>query len=246
MTLDGRHAVITGGGSGVGAATARAFADAGAVVTVMGRREEPLRAQAEHERIGYQLCDVTDADAVTKAFEAARDACGPVSIVVANAGDAASKPFAAMQAIDLDVMLAVNVTGVFNAYKAALADMQALGWGRMIATASTAGLKGYGYVSGYCAAKHGVVGLTRALADKWAPDGVRVNLVAPGFIRTRMTEVQRTDTDYEKRLLKSVPMRRWGEPADIGRAVASLATGAIPYATGIHIDVGGGMQLHRV
>lgn len=249
MQLQGKHAIVTGGGSGVGAAIAVLFAEAGAQVTVMGRREKPLREQAAHERISWQVCDVTDSEAVVSAFDAARAQNGSLDIVVANAGEAVSKPFAKMDSSDLDTALSVNLVGTFNCFKAALPDMKTSGWGRMIAIASTAGLKGYPYVSGYCAAKHGVVGLTRGLAVELGKSGITVNAICPGFIETPMLErsianimakTGMTEENASDSLKAGNPQGRFIQPVEVAEAALWLCSESARSVNGHALSVSGG------
>lgn len=248
--LFGKSALVTGGGSGVGAAIALALAKAGAAVTIVGRRPEPLRQTASrHERIRWATGDVVDPRAVAAMVAEASAAHGPADIVVANAGAAASKPFVKMNVEDLSAMIDVNLVGVFLVWRAALPAMLSTGWGRLIAVASTAGLKGYAYVTGYCAAKHGVVGLTRALALETATKGVTVNAVCPGYTETPLLErsiaaiaatTGRHRGDVEAALKAANPQGRFIQPDEIASTAVWLCGAGAASVTGQAISISGG------
>ena len=248
MTLAGRHALVTGGGSGVGAAIARALAGAGAEVTIAGRNAEALAAVAGAE-MHFVIGDVTRPDDVRAMFDEASRGRGAPSIVVANAGSVVSRPFLKTSPEDFAGMVDLNLGGVFSTWQAGLAPMLAGGWGRLIAIASTAGLKGYPYVAGYCAAKHGVVGLTRALAIETARTGVTVNAVCPGYmltpmlersIETIMAKTGRSRAEAEAPLLAANPQGRFIEPEEVAAAVLWLCSDGAASVTGQAISVSGG------
>lgn len=181
--IAGRRVLVTGGGSGAGADLALGFARAGAAeVVICGRRVAALEATAaQHPAIRALACDVTDESSVQALFSQA----GRVDIVIANAGQADSAPMAKTTLEQWNRMLAVNLTGVFLTFREGLRQFD--GWGRLVAVASTAGLKGYAKVAPYAAAKHGVMGMVRSLALEVARGPVTVNAICPGFLDTDMT-----------------------------------------------------------
>ena len=248
--LAGRHALVTGGGTGIGAAIARGLAGAGATVTICGRRQQPLQAVAAGEgRIRTANANVTDEAAMIQLYERAEAAGEPIDIVVANAGMAESAP-AHKTSLELwNRTLAVNLTGAFLSVKPSLGAMRERGFGRIVFIASTAGLKGYAYVAPYVAAKHGVVGLMRALALETASTGITVNAVCPGFTETTMLEesidriaraTKSSQADARAALEARNPQGRFIQPQEVAEVVLWLCGSASASITGQAISVSGG------
>ncbi|MER8752532.1 SDR family oxidoreductase [Mesorhizobium sp. M1050] len=248
--IAGKHALVTGGGSGVGRAIALALAGAGIDVTICGRREAELaKVAGKNGRIFGIAADVTNEAAMVSLYETAQAARGPFDIVVANAGMAGSKPAHKTALDDWQRTLDVNLTGAFLTVKPVLAGMAERGTGRIIFIASTAGLKGYAYVAPYVAAKHGVIGLMRALAAETAKSGVTVNAVCPGFVETEMLEesiqriVEKTGRSAEQArssLASTNPQGRFIQPQEVAAAVLWLCGDAAQSITGQAISISGG------
>ena len=251
MSLSGLHAVVTGAGSGIGRAIAEELAAAGAQVTLIGRHIERLGETAD--RIGDTAfaapADVTDPDALAAAVEAGRDRFGPVDILINNAGGAVSASFMTTTADHLRAMLALNLEAPAEAIRLVLPGMLTRRRGRIINIASTAGLKGYPYVTAYVAAKHGLVGLTRALALEVASKGVTVNAVCPGFTDTELVarsvdllvdRTGRSADDARASLAASNPQGRFITPFEVAAMVVWLCGEAASGVNGAALPVAGG------
>jgi NAD(P)-dependent dehydrogenase (short-subunit alcohol dehydrogenase family) len=245
--LAGRRALITGGGSGIGAAIARALDRAGAEVSVLGRRRPPLlEILASLSQPGEAFeADVTD----PASLEAACARVGPLDILINNAGAAESAPFERTDAALLDRMLSVNIVGAFEVTRRLLPRLRAAAAGRIVNIASTAALKGYPYVTAYVAAKHGLLGFTRALAVELAGTPITSNAVCPGFTETDLLErsvariqaaTGRSANEARARLAASNPQRRLIAPEEVAHAVLWLCSEAARGITGQAIVVAGG------
>ncbi len=184
----GRHALITGGGTGIGAAAARMLGREGAKLSLLGRRREPLDAVAAETDGTAIPCDLTDRAAMEAAFDQARSANGPFDYVILNAGIGDSAPFLRTPRAMFDAIIATNLTAVFDGAQLAIPDLLEGEGKRLIVVASVAGLKGGAYAAPYVASKHGVVGLVKSLALEFAKTGMTVNAICPSFVDTPMVD----------------------------------------------------------
>ncbi|HET6565351.1 MAG TPA: SDR family NAD(P)-dependent oxidoreductase [Xanthomonadales bacterium] len=247
--FQGQHAVVTGGGSGIGAAIADALQRQGAAVTLLGRGEGRLAATAEKLGVQYVVADITLAADVQQAFGQAVGRQGTVSILVNNAGAAEARPFHKMDGDFWQFMLGVNLTGVFHCTRAVIDGMSAARYGRIINIASTAAQRGYAYVSAYSAAKHGVIGLTRSLALEYARKGITVNAVCPGYtdtdivansVQNIMQATGRSSEEALAELVKSNPQGRLVTPEEVADTVLWLCRKQSSSVTGQSISIAGG------
>jgi len=246
-----RHVLVTGAGTGIGEAVSRQLHAEGYRVTLVGRRPEPLATlSASLGKNAHAVTgDVTDRSSISSAFANAREHFGSIEILVNSAGMAPTAPFHRVDFADWQRTMDVNVNGVFHCSQIALQDMLGAGWGRIINIASVASLRGFPYVSGYCASKHAVLGMTRAVALEVATQGVTVNAICPGYVdtdivRTAISEIVaktgRTEEDAMQHFTESNPQGRLVEASEVASAVSWLCSDGAASVTGQAVAIDGG------
>jgi len=245
-----RHALVTGGGSGIGRAVALSLAESGIAVTICGRNATPLEAVAAgNPNIHVHVADVTDETSVAALYRAAESARGPFDIVVANAGIASSAPAWKTTLEDWNRIVNVNLTGSFLTVRPALKGMAERGRGRIIFIASVAGLRGSAYVASYVASKHGVVGLMKSLSVELLKSGVTVNAICPGYVQTEMLEESirrvmektgRSEEEARRGFAETNPNHRLIQPEEVAAAAMWLVSDAAISVTGQAIAISGG------
>jgi 2-deoxy-D-gluconate 3-dehydrogenase len=238
--LSGRRALVTGGGGGLGRAMAEALVEAGASIAVLGRSERTDQAARELGGVGVRA-DLADRDDLQRGFGEAIDRLGGLDVLVTSHGIGRPSDALDHELEDWDAVLEVNLTSVFTLCRLAGRIMIEQGGGKIVNVASLLAFSGGFRVSSYAASKGAVAQLTKALANEWAPAGVNVNAIAPGYVKTQLnTHIWRDDPNRSEQILVRIPAGRWGEPSDLKGAVVFLAAPASDYLHGVVLPVDGG------
>jgi len=243
FSLDGKKTLVTGASGGIGGAIATALHAQGATVALSGTRTGPLEELRDRlgDRASVHPCNLSDMDAVDALPKEAEAAMDGLDILVNNAGITRDNLFMRMKDDEWDAVIAVNLTATFRLCRASLRGMMKRRFGRIVNITSVVGTTGNPGQGNYCAAKAGIVGMSKSLAQEVASRGITVNSVAPGFIATPMTDGL---TDQQKeRILQSVPLGKLGDPVDVAAAVTYLASNEAGYMTGQTLHVNGGMAM---
>ena len=247
--LQGRHALITGGGTGIGAAAAEQLSVAGAKLSLLGRRMDPLNAVVEKFGGTAIQCDVTDAARIRAAFDEARAANGPIDLLVVNAGIAESAPFHKMTREGWDRIMSVNLTGAFDTVQAGLPDLLKAEDARVVFVASVASLRGVPYAAHYAASKHGLLGLMRSMAAEYAKSKMTVNAVCPGYVDTPMTDQSvarvsqitgRGEGDARSAITNMNASGRLVHPDAVGSMIMTLCLPQMQDVNGAAVTIDGG------
>ena len=243
FSLTGKKALITGASKGIGASIAIALAEAGADIVLVGRSPESLKnTRSTIEKLGRVVeelhCDMSSRDEIASAFADIEKL--KIDIVINNAGTISRAPAAETSLDDWQKVIDTNLSSVFQISQACGKAMLARGSGRIINIASLLSFQGGINVPAYTASKHGVAGITKAMANEWGGKGVTVNAIAPGYISTDNTEALRNDVDRNASILARIPMGRWGTPEDLAAVAVFLASPAASYINGEILTVDGG------
>jgi 3-oxoacyl-[acyl-carrier protein] reductase len=231
----GLTVLVTGGTQGIGKAVAEQFVQLGASVTITGTRARPDCYEAPPENVAYIQADLTWPEARAEVAAHFQE----LDVLINNAGRGSANEY---DQDEFEQIIDTNLNAVMD-LSVRLFPLLKEGGGSIVNVGSLASFLALKETPAYTASKAGLLGLTRALGDKWATDGVRVNLVAPGFIATRMTEGARTNPERERKLMRAIPMQRWGEPDEVARAILFLASPAASYITGQSLAIDGGLLL---
>jgi NAD(P)-dependent dehydrogenase (short-subunit alcohol dehydrogenase family) len=246
FSLQDKHALVTGGGTGIGLAISEAFCGAGAHIIMAGRREGVLQRACEQlgPNASYRVCDLSRSETVSDLIALIENSGVALDILVNNAGINARKPTLEVTNEDFEEIIQTNLMGLFALSREVARRMAARGQGSILNITSMAALYGLPRVAAYSAAKSAVLGLTRTLAVEWAPSGIRVNALAPGFVQSDMTDQAfQSDPERKRRALERTPMGRLGHAKEVAAAALFLCSDAASFITGVHLPVDGGNSI---